>query len=237
MIMIFLLVIFTMSGNSKLTDLMIDKKINEILSPNAPQSVADEIKSKALNIMEGKSDIDPKKLEGMKDAALMIWTIGLPGVQDYMKFLVNNSECTIQDLKDSCIKKINKLAADRDIEGTRGGMEYKNGKKVLRASYKLCKKDHDLSAELSKLYTMIGDDINNKAKINQSLGYLTFATRSVFTQIVHIEQKMAKKLQEIMSNKYSTNIPLGLQVDPENTTLYIDPEVEKRLGIVVEIDE
>src|ERR1700690_1619214 len=134
-------------ADSKINDLLIDKKINEILSPNAPQQVADEIKAKAINIMEGKSDIDPKKLAGMQDAALMIWTIGLPGVQDYMKFLVNNSECTINELKDSCIKKINKLSVDRGIDGTKGGMEYKNGKKVLRASFKLCNKSHDLSTE------------------------------------------------------------------------------------------
>lgn len=226
-----------MAKNSQINDLILDKKINELLSPSAPQFVVEEVKSKAKDIMDGKSDITPEKLAGMKDAALMIWTIGLPGVQDYMKFLVNASSCTKQDLKDSCIKKINKLAVDRGIDGTKGGMEYKSGKKIARASFKLCDKGHDLSAELLKLYSLTGNDAAQKDKIKQSLGYLTWATRSVFMQAIYAEQKMAKKLQEIMNNQYSTNVPNGLMIDSENTTLYIDPEAEKRLGIVVEFDE
>lgn len=227
-------------------DIVLEKKINEILPRNASQEQVEQVKKEAKDILDGKSNIvNPEFSANVREAAMFVWRIGLPGVLEYLKYLVNNSECPKKEMKDKCLRKINKLSkslGDTD-ELIAGCMEYKikttqNSFKTVRAHIGLCSKDHDLTKEMIKIDSVLPKENfeeNNKAVL-RSLGELVFYSRQVWQQVIHREQKMAVMVQDIIANQYSENVRKGLMVDKENTTLYIDPTLDKRLGIFISVD-
>lgn len=227
-----------MAGNK--FDTLVDKKIAEI-TPNfvTPEQI-EEAKQKAQIALDGKSqEITPEMLEKMRDAANIIWRFGLPGTIEYMKYLVNSSECPRKEFKEKCVKSINKLDG---LLGDKDGlvatcMEFKSGGKTARAYIRLCDKDHDMTSQIIKLSSMFGNDYpTHQKRLLTSLGELVFYNRKVWQQVVHVEQKLTVKIQNIMANQYSENVRSGLRVDPANSTLYIDPTLPKRLGIFIDVD-
>lgn len=225
-----------MSGH----EVFIDKKIAELAPNSLSQEQIEAARQEARDILDGKSQkMTPEFQQKMHEAAMVAWRLGLPGIINYLEYLVATSECPKKEFKDACtatIKKLNSSLGDKD-ELVGACTELKFGGKIARMHIDLCPRDHDMSEQFIKLSAMFGNKYNDHVdKIKKSMAELILFSRKVWQQVIHMEQNMAIQVQNIMANKYSENIRKGLAVDTKNSTLYIDPDLPKRLGIIVDVE-
>lgn len=227
-----------MSGTSA-RDVEVDKKIAELAPAFLSPDQINEARNNIKDILDGKSqNITPEFQEKMREAAMAGFRVALPGVIEYLKYLVESSECPNKIWKEKCIKNISTLETSLgDKDGLVAGCsEFKFGDKKAIAYIRLCSKDHDLTGQLIKMTKLFGEKYQeNEAIVKGELSALVWWTRSVWKRVIHTNQKMAKQIQNIIGNKYSENIRSGLLVDQSNTTLYIDPTLPRRLGIFIEL--
>ena len=99
-----------------------------------------------------------------------------------------------------------------------------------------CGPDHDLTAELDKLYTHLPE--KSRGAIREHLSTLIYLGRAAYSQMA---QKMEGVLTEIGRRiRIQDGAPpfdfRVLEVDPQNTTLYVAHMSDRRVGIFVRRD-
>ncbi len=98
-----------------------------------------------------------------------------------------------------------------------------------------CGADHDLTAELDKIYSRIPGD--KKPEILQHLSALVYLGRSAYGQMAAKMLGLLKDIGKKMGGSASEFDPMVLGVDPVNTTFYV-PHVDGfRVGIFVRLED
>jgi hypothetical protein len=89
-----------------------------------------------------------------------------------------------------------------------------------------CPADHDLGAELDKLYSRI--PASRHEEVKKHLSFLVFVGRQMYTKVIMDNESLYRPL----SDRFKFDIR-QLGIDPTNTTLFGGPEWPKRVGIFV----
>jgi hypothetical protein len=95
-----------------------------------------------------------------------------------------------------------------------------------------CGPEHDLGAQLDKLYDHIPE--SRRPEILKHLSMLVQLGRSAYEQMYVHKQAMLDDLAETFGDEPDLRV---LRVDPRNTTFYVSANSQKRVGIYVKLRE
>lgn len=185
--------------------------------------------SYTLNIMS--DEIIPTQ-EDMERAAqfYMMFSIGMGVCRTALKILVNSKDPDsglihesgkfIPFDREEALKKVDSIIDFTDS----GRFEVRFGQRRAFLSLEECDKNHDLDAELSKIRDLVPKwDI-----VLATLSQLIYIGRSTYAKL---SRENASFFEE-----YGLPQAFDLKVDTTNTTLYLEENASRRIGIFVTLE-
>jgi hypothetical protein len=189
----------------------------------------EEVRARARKVLE-KMRAGAPPHPGMEDMRRLSMAIGLPAPRCLFGALIEAASAGPKR-KEAWRRRLDESLPVRETGGIRVDFLDKARGKMATAYLVLdaCRPDHDLTAELEKLYSRIPP--GRQAEIRKHLSMLVCLGRSVHALLA---QKLAGALDEI-GEKAPQVAVRELRVDPANTTLYIPGNARHRVGIHVRL--
>ena len=91
-----------------------------------------------------------------------------------------------------------------------------------------CGADHDLTAQLDKLFSRIAK--NKEAEMKQHLSVLVYLGRNAYARMLALNKDLVGNILHHLPTGFN---PRVLMVDPKNTTLYLQNPCSQRVGIFI----
>jgi len=174
-------------------------------------------------------------LDGMEDMRALSLSIGLPVPRILFAQLVKATTSSTRDQKRDWIRKIMALS---EIKAT-GCIQVDfldNTTKEKNTAYMVldvCGKDHDLGAQLDKVFSRVSSE--KQEEIRKHLSMLIFLGRSAYGQLMVEGTTLLMDIAKTLPPSKNPFDPRQLVVDPTNTTLYLDIPGTRRVGIFVRL--
>jgi len=201
--------------------------------PGIPNNVnTAELRARAMEIASSSSKEDA---QGMRDFHNLTLSMGLPMARAMFQMMVQHSSLS-HTKKAAATKAIIKFSPITEV----GCMKvdfYNQTTKSIDVAYLIldvCPKDHDIEAQLDKLHVHVSTE--KWPEVLHHISMLFYIGRSTYAQLSRIHLNLIQDIQGLGSDDPCTKF-LDLQVDMDNTTLYYDIELPKRVGIFVKLTD
>lgn len=241
------------TGDDDMDALLEDVTLGELAEQGAEtlgdhkltQDEMDGVQTRAREIVDKARADGTSPLDGMEDMHKLTLSIGVVVPRVLFAGAIAASTATAARKK-SWMKQIGNM--DPDVGCIK--VDFLNSETgdadVAYLRLEECGADHDLGAQLEKLYAVIKPE--NRAKVMEQLSMIVFLGRSaygqMFVKLRPILDKIARKVPANASADASAEKPFAfrdLEVDYANTTLHTTIPGTRRVGIFVrlsaEVDE
>jgi hypothetical protein len=182
----------------------------------------------------------PSAVDGLEDARALSLAIGLPAARVLFESMIANCNATPARKKAMRrdAKKMSKLTEAGCVK-----VDFFNGEKgQADVAYLLlaeCPPDHDLSAQVHKLFSQIPEERYDE--IRKHLSMLVYLGRTSYAQMLSENEALVARIQRHMPTTFDAR---ALRINPNNTTMYLGPDIrndpagwEPRVGIFVRLSE
>ncbi len=182
----------------------------------------------------------PSAVTGLEDARALSLAIGLPAARILFEAMIANCGATESRKKAMRrdAKKMSKLTETGCIK-----VDFFNGAKgQADVAYLLlaeCPANHDLSAQIHKLFSHIPEERFDE--IRKHLSMLVYLGRTSYAQMLSENEPLVARIRRTMPGTFDAR---ALRINPNNTTMYLGPDTrndsagwEPRVGIFVRLGE
>lgn len=198
----------------------------------------DEVATARARAMTMLGDMDSKGMKSMRNLSL---AIGMPAAKAILELLVEHGTAS-ESCKADLMSRVKTTTEPPAINDAVGCIEVKipdeGGKAGACTSVYLvlgrCPKNHDLGAQLGHVFSLIPEE--KQPVIKQHLSMLVIMGRTVFSNIVEANAALLTEIQAHLSHETAERISAGLQIDPANTTLYVEESWDERVGLFVKFE-
>lgn len=170
--------------------------------------------------------------EGMNHMRNLSLATGMPAAKGTLEILVENGTAPEFRKKD-LLARVKAATEPPEINNAVGCIEVKVPETETTVYLVLdrCLKDHDFSAQLDKIFSLI--PVEKQLEIKQYLSMLLALGRSVFNTVVGRNSSLVKEILSHLPHGVANQVQGGLQVDSANTTLYLEESWTERVGLFV----
>lgn len=186
----------------------------------------DDIVRRARELSQQMSSED---VEGLRDMQKLISSMGLPAVKATFRAMLDASPLPPERLAGA-------RARVEAIEAPPGCMEFSFVNRVTRLPDKVflfldaCPRDHDTSAELDRLRSVVTDESWDTAR--KHISALVFYGRSTYTNASRLMQGLIREIFGLPADDPCVGL-LDFQVDRASTTLFLREDWPSRVGLYV----
>jgi len=162
----------------------------------------------------------PELLQGAKETQQMMISVGLPACKFFLNTLIDHGSYP-DTKKDELRRKVNELSTSDE-----------NGCMTINTTPKLliilepCGKVHDMDAQMTKIKSLVPEA--RLPEVMHFLSVVVYLGRSVYRQVV---TQCTDLFNEIKSGHDPKEDFTFIRVDPNNSTLYLMPDWNERIGI------
>lgn len=169
-------------------------------------------------------------MEGMLEQQALVAAAGYPAARALLRALAAHTR-----RRGSAELKTAYAAIDALFPGDSGGcielpFSEAGTPRIARLHLAPCRADHNLGAQLAPLQRHF--DAPGWKAVLGALSHLVFLGRNVYQQVLEQRPDLVETVGADSAGRYRV-----VRVDPQNTTLYLDPSWKERVGIFVAIDE
>jgi hypothetical protein len=196
-----------------------------------------ELARKAAKIVDDARRRDPDAVAGFEEIRKHAATIGFPAVRETFTILMERGFPPGLE-RTEMMQKLSALFPITEIGSIEVGFFDKARGQPDKAHLVLqrCPRGHDLDAQLNKLRDRFDPDHAKSMwpSVQKQLSMLVFIGRDVYRRTIEQAPDFVAQLCRVCG--LSADLLAALQVDKENTTLFLDPEWPERVGIFVHLE-
>jgi hypothetical protein len=199
------------------------------LSPPSSEMIA-AARARATDMLR---EMPSENGEGLKDLQNLTLSMGLPATRATFQFMIKAA-----NLRGEAKKNALSAVADFSPLTEVGCMKVDFFNQTLGApdvAYLIldkCPRLHNLGAQIDKLKAHVSDE--KWPEVIRSLSMLVHIGRSVYGQTARKHLDLIRQIHGSAADDPCTKF-LDLQIDRENTTLFLDPSWPSRIGIFIRL--
>jgi hypothetical protein len=223
----------------------VDVLADGVANAMAAAADGDVVSGSAIDSSDSAADVEAKNAalfeeakqllsdeEGIKDFRNLMLTMGLHATRSSFHNIMKEFKVS-GDKMDDFNKRIADISPITEIGCMQVDFLNKSTNKQDRVYLVLdvCQKNHDLTAELDKIKPFVTEE--KWVDVLKSLANLIFFGRTVYA---NESRKHVTLIHDIVGPETKAETLaelLNFKVDPDNTTLYLDPLWSERIGIFV----
>ena len=162
---------------------------------------------------------------GGKDFQNLIRAMGLPAVRVTFRELIHNGTASEEKKKEfrQRAEKISPLSETGSIS-----IDIPGQTKKAHIILGECPKDHDFGKEIQKIYKLLPK--KSHEEIRDRISFLIYLGRSIYAEMYNKDLSFQKEIKKYLPEDLDTTC---LHVDLANTTLYINDEWPRRVGVLI----
>jgi hypothetical protein len=178
------------------------------------------------------SELPSETAQGLQDMHKLTLAIGMPMTRILFSDMINSGSGT----PEAKIKLLKEVKTETKTEGL-GCIQVEFTDKqtgTARTAYMLldtCGADHDLGAELDKIYSHIA--VDKQEEIKKHMSMILFLGRTIFSQMMVSSANLVRKIAKKLPQDFKAN---NITIDSDNTTLFLGPPCSMRVGLFIRLD-
>lgn len=199
------------------------------LSPPSSEIIA-EARARATDMLR---EMPSENGEGLKDLQNLTLSMGLPATRATFQFMIKAANLR-GEAKKEALRAIAEFSPLTEV----GCMKvdfYNQTSGSPDVAYLIldkCPRLHNLGAQIDKLKAHVSDE--KWPEVIRSLSMLVHIGRSVYGQTARKHLDLIRQIHGSAADDPCTKY-LDLQIDRENTTLFLDPSWPSRIGIFIRL--